>query len=207
MDNINTRLRKRIRAPDDASHSTEEQHEEEKSAEQLAHECGMCKKVYSREFKLKQHERLEHGIQIVRQCGLCMRPGEWLFETKRHQIVFASTGKASHQCTVCFKLFTSCSNNWDHQKTHSETDVPATLGFQCKGCYRIMASKMTLQRHIDYACPADNISAMLGMKYRCQTCFELLPNEKSWNRHQIPGMDCSRVRAAAAAAATRTSEI
>ena len=168
----------------------------------------MCKKVYSREHKLKQHQRLVHGIKIERQCGCCVIPLEWegeIDKTKqRHQIVFSSTGKASHQCTVCFKLISSCWENYDHQQTHSETDVHATLGFQCKGCLRIMASKMTLQRHISYACPAQNLSHFMAMKYRCQVCFKLFPNKVCWKRHNNPIFQCPKIAAAAPPTSTWT---
>ena len=211
---VKTRLRKRKRTGDEASHSppaTPGDHDDMENSEQLAHECGICKKVYSREYKLSQHERLVHYIKVERQCSVCMTPcelssGEIDKTPQRHHIVFSSTGKASHQCTVCLGLLSSCVQNAIHQsEKHNETDIPIKMGFQCAGCSRIFTAKNSLKRHTAYACPAQDMSNILGMKFRCQLCYELAPNEKCWKRHLESHRLAQQMTAAATTMTTSTT--
>ena len=61
-DNNGRLLRKRTRTPTVDHPSTQE--EKDEKSEQLAHVCGSCGKVYSREYKLRQHERMEHHVEM-----------------------------------------------------------------------------------------------------------------------------------------------
>ena len=104
---------------------------------------------------------------------------------QRHQMVFSSTGQASHQCTVCFKLLPRCWDNSRHQSLeHTETDTHAKLGFQCHGCSQLFKTQITLQRHRSCTCVAlsQSLSKIVSMENRCELCFRLFPDKKSMER-------------------------
>ena len=99
---------------------------------------------------------------------------------------FSSTGQASHQCTVCFKIFSRCWDSQHHQsQEHSETDVHAELGYQCKMCSQLFKTPKTLKRHSSLNCVAlsQNMSEIVAMKYRCEWCYRLMESEKSLKSH------------------------
>ena len=73
-ENVKRRLRKRFPKSEETTESTQEEISEEQQPNdhQLAHECSLCDKVYSRHYRLKQHERQVHSIHVGRQCTVCM---------------------------------------------------------------------------------------------------------------------------------------
>ena len=222
-ENVKRRLRKRIPKSEETTESTQEEISEEQQPNdhQLAHECSLCDKVYSRHYRLKQHERQVHSIHVGRQCTVCMEvvgyDPLWREKKKlvigdkktvskedleeidklleytitdttgqRHQIIFSSTGQASHQCTVCFKIFSRCWDSQHHQsQEHSETDVHAEIGYQCKMCSQLFKTPKTLKRHSSLNCVAlsQNMSEIVAMKYRCEWCYRLMESEKSLKSH------------------------
>ena len=64
--NLKRKLRDRTRTPAVDPPSNQEDDDKETKSENLAHACGVCGKVYSREYRLRQHERLEHHVRIER---------------------------------------------------------------------------------------------------------------------------------------------
>lgn len=179
-DILKGRLRNR-RTEDSAQSNSLVRHDQERSDDQqLAHECGLCGKIYSREYKLKQHERLVHHIQIGRQCHKCMNclltDPVWR-EKENEAWNNKRLGKP-------YNLQLTIEPPRVIEKTyHRHQLVLSAKGqayHQCTVCFKILDQCWSNWKHQkDHH--SDTVPVKMG--YQCKQCSRLYSSQKSLQKH------------------------
>ena len=115
------------------------------------YQCAICSKTFKRADSLKTHESTVHSeageeIFVARQCSKC------LSAHRLHHHLVCSRGKdgrvrSHHQCLVCLEVYLFCDTYWLHYDKHSLEEVPKSKAFQCATCFKLYASKKTLEKH------------------------------------------------------------
>ena len=112
---------------------------------------AICSKTFKLADSLKTHESTVHSeageeIFVARQCSKC------LSAHRLHHHLVCSRGKdgrvqSHHQCLVCLEVFLWCDTYWLHYDKHSLEEVPKYKAFQWATCFKLYASKKTLEKH------------------------------------------------------------
>ena len=134
-------------------------HEKRESA---ASYCRPCNKLFSRKSSYQRHQRTAHNsdnaLEVVKKgshCDHCFLNERKTYkaEIPRHHII-PHPKQSLHQCLVCWKTFTNCSNHIGHQFDHyvSRQGYPnlkplIEAMIQCDICLQVLSSKQALQRH------------------------------------------------------------
>jgi hypothetical protein len=117
--------------------------------------CKLCQKTFKRVDTLQNHERSVHrdecsesegdDIFIARQCRSCLE-GNIIHH---HLVWFMRYGepRREHQCLICLKSSKFCNVITKHHEEHNLDEIPRSKAFQCRKCFRLLASQKTLNQH------------------------------------------------------------
>lgn len=163
--------------------------------------CQYCSCIFDNYQDLKSH-RKEHINQKVYKCAQKSCPMTFKELDAFLEHTFSHTEKASYECHICHKEFSSLDDLGQHQIFHEEGKIPAKQVSCCKCRAKFMSSE-SLEKHMltdshNYPCPScDKVFACerflrrhisthsTNMKYSCPECKKPFRTTHYLNMHKV----------------------
>ena len=132
------------------------------------HECGVCKKAFSRKDNLRRHVTLHDGKSC--RCHICGKVYQTSSQLRRH--IDAAHHDIRHQCATCEKCFAYKHDLVAHMQGHTGD----SHSYKCTVCGKAMSKQSFLNDHMN--------KHFAKKPHVCRKCGQSFASNSTLNHHK-----------------------